>query len=126
MKQLIFMIVMTLAGTFGVVYRPFWGVAVYYLFATLRPQFLWEWVLPKDVQWSRFVSLATIAAALAVSTGHHSRRYRRGSKEFGARFGRSQILIALFALWICGHLCHGKKSGRCVLNTSLNTSRSSR
>ena len=46
MKQLIFMVIMTLAGTIGAVFRPFWGVAVYYLFATLRPQFLWEWVLP--------------------------------------------------------------------------------
>ena len=31
MKQLIFMIIMTIAGTIGVVFRPFWGVAVYYL-----------------------------------------------------------------------------------------------
>ena len=47
MKQLLFMAAMTLAGTIGVVYRPFWGVAVYYLFATLRPQYLWQWVLPE-------------------------------------------------------------------------------
>ena len=68
MKQLLFMAAMTLAGTIGVVYRPFWGVAVYYLFATLRPQYLWLWVLP-EFEWSRYVALSTAAAAIAAAAG---------------------------------------------------------
>lgn len=99
MKQLIFMIIMTLAGTIGVWSRPFWGVAVYYLFATLRPQFLWEWVLPRDAQWSRYVSLSTIAAALAVSMGTIP-IVPPGVEQIRRRFGRSQVLIAVFACWI--------------------------
>ena len=64
MKQVIFMVLLTLTGTAGVVVvRPFLGVAVYYLFAVLRPQYLWQWSLPADVTWSFYVALATLLAA---------------------------------------------------------------
>jgi probable O-glycosylation ligase (exosortase A-associated) len=99
MKQLIFMVVMTLAGTIGVVYRPFWGVTVYYLFATLRPQFMWEWALPKGVEWSRFVALATIAGTFAALLGMIP-VVPRGIERPRRKFGRSQAFIALFGLWI--------------------------
>jgi probable O-glycosylation ligase (exosortase A-associated) len=99
MKQLIFMVIMTLAGTIGVVLRPFWGVAVYYLFATLRPQFLWQWVLPQDVQWSRYVSIATVGVAVAGLLGMIS-IVPPGIEQTRRRFGRSQIIIAFFASWI--------------------------
>src|SRR5438270_5176845 len=74
MKQLLFMTVLTLAGTVGVfAFRPFWGVAVYYLFAVLRPQFLWEWALSpyvaNDFPWSFYVAVATILAALFQKMG---------------------------------------------------------
>lgn len=52
MKQLIFMIAALFAGTVGAVYHPFWGVLVYYGFAVLRPQYLWEWSLPQGWRWS--------------------------------------------------------------------------
>ena len=55
MKQVLFMVTLTLLGTVGCLVRPFYGVAVYYLFAVLRPQFLWQWSLPPGIQWSRFV-----------------------------------------------------------------------
>src|SRR5262249_11021600 len=70
MKQLIFMILLTLAGTVGVfLYNPFWGVAVYYLFAVLRPQYMWEWALRDYVKleegaWSFYVAVATILAMI--------------------------------------------------------------
>jgi probable O-glycosylation ligase (exosortase A-associated) len=99
MKQLIFMIVLTLAGTVGVVFRPFWGVSVYYLFAALRPQFLWEWSLPKDVQWSRYVSLATLGVTVGVLLGAIP-VVPPGIERIRRRFGRSQILIISFAVWI--------------------------
>jgi hypothetical protein len=98
MKQLIFMVAMTLLGTIGVVYRSFWGVAVYYLFATLRPQYLWQWALP-EFEWSRYVAIATAAAALAVGLGILP-RVPRGTAEVRPRFGHSRNLIALFAFWI--------------------------
>jgi probable O-glycosylation ligase (exosortase A-associated) len=70
MKQLIFMILATLCGTVGVFFvSPFWGVFVYYLFAVLRPQYLWQWALPDRVPWSLFVALATIAGAAGCSLG---------------------------------------------------------
>ncbi len=99
MKQLIFMIITTIAGTIGVVYRPFWGVAVYYLYATLRPQALWEWALPSEVEWSRFVGLATIAGTFAASLGMIP-LLPPGIQRIRRHFGRSQVSIALFAFWI--------------------------
>jgi probable O-glycosylation ligase (exosortase A-associated) len=99
MKQLIFMLIMTLAGTVGVWYRPFWGVAVYYLFAVLRPQSLWEWVLPRDVLWSRYVSIATMVVAIAGSLGIIP-IVLPGTEEIPRRFGRSQVLIAFFGFWM--------------------------
>ena len=64
------MIAATLVGTVGVYqYEPFLGVAVYYLFAVLRPQYMWKWSLPQDVSWSYYVALATIGAALMSAPG---------------------------------------------------------
>jgi probable O-glycosylation ligase (exosortase A-associated) len=99
MNQLIFMVIATLIGTVGVVFRPFLGVAVYYLFATLRPQFLWEWSLPDDVEWSRYVALASIAATVAVLLGV-LRAAPKGAAPVRRRFGRSQLAILLFGIWI--------------------------
>lgn len=68
MKQLLFMIALTLVGTVGsFVYHPFWGIAVYYFFAVLRPQYIWEWVLRDygEIRWSFFVAIATVVATLA-------------------------------------------------------------
>ena len=67
MKQTIVMIVLTLIGTFGAFVTPFWGVAVYYFFAVLRPQYIWEWALPSEVRWSMFVAVGTLVAARAAA-----------------------------------------------------------
>src|SRR5262249_27715091 len=68
-KQLVFMLVATGIGTLGALVSPFYGVAVYYLFAVLRPQSLWEWALPEGVQWSYYVALSTILTAGCVKLG---------------------------------------------------------
>ncbi len=61
MKQLIFMIVVALIGVGGsLTVSPFYGVAVYYLFAVLRPQFIWKWSLPTDIPWSFYVAVAAM------------------------------------------------------------------
>ena len=69
-KQTLFMIAVTLFGSVGVfVIAPFCGVAVYYFYAVLRPQYMWEWSLPKDVAWSFYVAIPTIIAAVGVKIG---------------------------------------------------------
>ncbi|HTU91486.1 MAG TPA: O-antigen ligase family protein [Gemmataceae bacterium] len=96
------MIVMTLAGTVGVyLVNPFWGVAVYYLFAVLRPQYMWEWSLPKDVSWSFYVAVATIGAALASAFGVRFGPAAEASEGHSApRLSLAHYAVLLFGLWI--------------------------
>lgn len=96
MKQLLFVAGLTLVGTLGnFVYSPFCGVAVYYAFAVLRPQYIWEWSLPPGVQWSRYVALATIAAAVAAKFGLVG-----DAGVPPSRAGRSRALVFLYAAWL--------------------------
>ncbi len=99
MKQTLFMVVATLFGTVGVVFQPFWGVAVYYLYAVLRPEFLWKWVPLPEYQWSRCVAIAAILATLAASQGIIP-FVPPGVERIRRKFGRSQVLIGLWAFWI--------------------------
>ncbi|CAN5894938.1 hypothetical protein BH23PLA1_BH23PLA1_37460 [soil metagenome] len=98
MKQLLFMITLTLVGTVGCLVRPFYGVAIYYLFAVLRPQFLWLWSLPSDIQWSRFVALASLGAVLIFGSGA---RPDAATGPTAIKLGRAHRLFALNFLWLC-------------------------
>jgi probable O-glycosylation ligase (exosortase A-associated) len=98
-KQTIFMAVLTLVGVLGpFVVDPFVGLAVYYFFAVLRPQYLWLWALPSDIGWSEYVAWATIVATVwflltsqsAVADGGQQRRFSGAHKAF-----------FLFVAWIC-------------------------
>ena len=66
MKQFAFTILATLVGMGGAVtLSPVYGLAVYYLFAVLRPQTLWEWVelggyRLDDFNWSFYVAVTTL------------------------------------------------------------------
>lgn len=60
MKQFLLLILMVGAGFAGSLFSPFWGLLLYYTFAVLRPQTLWQWALPYDVSWSRFAVLAVL------------------------------------------------------------------
>lgn len=95
MKQLIVMALLTLAGTAGVVVvSPFWGVAVYYLFAVLRPQFLWEWSLPPGIAWSYYVAVVTILAAVAqLAAGPNGTGDRR-------RLSGAHMAVLAFGAWL--------------------------
>src|SRR5688500_4770200 len=99
MKQTIFMTVLTLAGALGAfVVEPFVGVAVYYFFAVLRPQYLWQWTLPTSIAWSEIVAWSTIAATVwflltspqANVGDEHPRRFSGAHKAF-----------FLFGGWVC-------------------------
>lgn len=95
MKHLAFMIVLTVWGTVGNLWNSFNGVLIYYLFAVLRPQFLWEWALPTGVPWSRYVALATVAGLILgfPQKGTPGVRVTQWSPA-------SKILI-LFGAWCC-------------------------
>jgi probable O-glycosylation ligase (exosortase A-associated) len=101
-KQLLFMIVLTLAGTAGVyVVSPFWGVLVYYLFAVLRPQYMWKWSLPEGVSWSFYVAVATIGAAVASVLG--VRLGVPAKDEAGTpapRFSTAHRAVLVFGGWV--------------------------
>jgi probable O-glycosylation ligase (exosortase A-associated) len=103
MKQLIFMVVVTLIGVIGSLRgRPFYGVAVYYLYAILRPQYMWEWSLPEGVAWSFYVGVAAIAGTLlgvrSVRTAPNRIDMRNSSSP---QWTNAHLLMLLFGAWIC-------------------------
>lgn len=78
---------------------PFIGVSVYYLFATLRPQYLWEWDLPQGIQWSFYVAMAAIFGTFVWKVGEWiqtGRRQRLPSPPHVLAHG----FFFLFAIWI--------------------------
>jgi probable O-glycosylation ligase (exosortase A-associated) len=98
MKQLIFMIVATLAGTAGVyLINPFWGVLVYYLFAVLRPQYMWHWALPANINWSWYVAVATIGALLI---GARSGKSDASEAGHGPRLSAAHSWVLIFGVWV--------------------------
>ncbi|MDZ4817757.1 MAG: O-antigen ligase family protein [Planctomycetota bacterium] len=87
MKPILMMCFLTLVGTVGCfIYGPICGLTVYYLFATLRPQFMWEWALPEGIAWSFYVAVATIVTALM--------------SGFPMRWSRTHTLALCFAGWV--------------------------
>lgn len=64
MKHFLFMISVTLVGSVAAIAAPFWGVVLYYSFATLQPQHLWAWSLSQapTVRWSLLAGVVTIGA----------------------------------------------------------------
>jgi probable O-glycosylation ligase (exosortase A-associated) len=102
MKQMAFMIASTLCGTAGVfLWSPFYGVFIYYLFAVLRPHYIWEWSLPPGVNWSLYVALATIAGAiLALLNVQNPDPRPAGAPRFPPRLTATHGTVLLFAFWI--------------------------
>jgi len=98
MKQLILMIVLTAFGALGALFNgPFWGLAVYYLFAVLRPQFLWKWTLPMNIQWSFYVAVPTIVATALHGLGFY---HDPEEPEAGKRFVAGHLALLGFAVWL--------------------------
>lgn len=96
MKQLLFMIPALVAGTVGsFTIHPYLGVLVYYLFAILRPQFIWQWSLP-DVAWSFYAGIAGLAATIAWRLGLISFE----PKDDNIQSNYSHYIYYCFAIWI--------------------------
>lgn len=94
MKQTLFMVVVTVIGAVGPFIEPAVGVMIYYLFAVLRPHYMWDWALPRGVPWSQIVALATIAGALLHSS-------LIGRAEMGIRrFSVPHLLVVVFGAWV--------------------------
>jgi probable O-glycosylation ligase (exosortase A-associated) len=107
MKQFAFMALTLLLGTAGsFVLSPVYGVAVYYMYAVLRPQFIWDWVELSglrlgDVNWSFPVAVATLAATVLWRLGLWTPFAAAKAPWHGnPRFGRSHYLFLAFTAWI--------------------------
>lgn len=98
--QLFFLILTTAIGTVGaLVIDPFCGLAIYYLFAVLRPQSMWEWSLSEDVRtlpWSQYVAAATLVALVLTKIGMLRTRYRQGREVFTT----AHFWMFVFAGWL--------------------------
>jgi probable O-glycosylation ligase (exosortase A-associated) len=104
MKQTLFMILCTLAGTGGVfLLEPIWGVWVYYFFAVLRPQYMWEWSLPPGVNWSRYVALATLIGLAGLKLGLLARPRDEAGRQ-APPLTPGHYAAAAFGAWIV--LCY--------------------
>lgn len=66
MKHFIFILAITLLGSVAAIAVPFWGVMLYYTFATLRPQYIWGWSLTSapTIRWSLTAGLIAMIATL--------------------------------------------------------------
>ncbi|MFW6145858.1 MAG: O-antigen ligase family protein [Planctomycetota bacterium] len=91
MKQTLFLVAI-LAGAIPVtLVNPFVGLLVYYAFATLYPQHLWDHALPPGIRWSLLIGVPTLIGFVA----HGFARSRAG-----ARWPMEKKLMAVLAVLI--------------------------
>lgn len=96
-KQTLFMAGVTAIGVLGSFsHGPFIGVAVYYFFAVLRPQYLWEWSLPEGVAWSQYVAFAALVASAMALIGF----IRQDDKGFLHYASLAHAPLIGFFLWL--------------------------
>jgi probable O-glycosylation ligase (exosortase A-associated) len=117
MKQLLLIIVLTMIGTAGAVtVGPFCGIFVYYLFAVLRPQYIWDWALEPygalTFRWSFYVGIMTILAATAYKVGFLSPPTQKkegqdgaglspvGRGDAGPTLSASHLWVLAFGVWV--------------------------
>jgi probable O-glycosylation ligase (exosortase A-associated) len=100
MKQTLFMVAATLLGVGGAfTMHPFWGIALYYFYAVLRPQFIWEWSLPTGTAWSFYAALAAIVSTVCWKLGLLS-FHAPGAPARRPAFNAGHYGLALFAGWV--------------------------
>ncbi len=106
MKQLALLLVTTSLGIGGsVVAGPFVGVLIYYLYAVLRPQFLWEWSLQPygahDFPWSFYLAVVAMVSTLLTAVGLF--RFPSSGPSEGKptpKLGPTHFLLWAFAIHI--------------------------
>ena len=100
MSKIVVMLVLTAIGVGGAVaFSPFYGVAIYYLFAVLRPQFIWEWDLPAGIPWSLFVGLSAIVTTAIWRLGTMVAPNRH--RDFHPpRWHGGHLALGFFAFWL--------------------------
>ena len=97
MKPLSFMAVSLVSGLVGTIFRsPAWGLVVYYIYAVLRPQFLWEWALPV-IPWSSLVGWTVIGSVLLMPPLPPAGLLARGG---GSRFTIGHKAVLSFGCWV--------------------------
>ena len=103
MKQMAFMMVSVILGTAGsFALSPIYGLAVYYLYAVIRPQFIWKWnefagIKLSEPQWSLYVALATLASTVLWRTSLFAPSKVAAPPWYGnPRFTRSHYLFLAF------------------------------
>ena len=108
MKQIMFMALTSflgIAGSFAI--SPLWGLAVYYMYAVLRPQFIWDWVDAMgitllSVPWSFSVAVSTLVATAMWRCGVLFPLGALRDPWYGRpRLTVSHYLMVAFAIWIC-------------------------
>ncbi len=100
MFKLALLAIITLVGIAGSLgFTPFIGVAIYYLYAVLRPQYLWEWDLPIDVPWSFYVAVAAMFGTFIWKVGEWVKTSQRQKIPTPAHVV-AHWLFFLFAFWI--------------------------
>jgi probable O-glycosylation ligase (exosortase A-associated) len=98
--KVILMIGLTLFGTWGsLAFHAFCGVTVYFFFAVLRPQFIWEYSLPPDIPWSQYVALCAMLGALVWRLGPVVAPKRHPHLRF-PDLNIGHWSFAFFAFWI--------------------------
>lgn len=101
-KQLVFVLgvmFVGMAGSFAL--SPVYGVAVYYFFAVLRPQFIWEWALPDDPGWSFYVALSALISTALWRSGLYAPMKAATPPWYGEPpYTRSHYLFLAFTAWI--------------------------
>ncbi|MGB0767673.1 MAG: O-antigen ligase family protein [Phycisphaeraceae bacterium] len=71
MKHFLVLLALTMLSGVAAIAVPFWGVMLYYGFATLRPQHLWEWSLlnAPHIRWSlTAICIAFVATIINLPT----------------------------------------------------------
>jgi probable O-glycosylation ligase (exosortase A-associated) len=95
------MLVLCAAGVGGAAFEPFLSVFVYYHFAVLRPQFLWQWALPQGVAWSFYVAVPALLVAGASLFGAFPRRPPRPGEAAPLRaWPPVYTWVAAFGVWV--------------------------
>ena len=108
MKQFAFMIVATFLGVGkSFTTTPVWGVAVYYMYGVLRPQFIWKHAELFGMQleefgWSFYVAIATLLSTILWRFGLIAHARAMQTPWYGdPRYTRSHYLFLLFVFWVC-------------------------